>query len=95
MYDSYDGAEAPTFVYNSLVQNPALDPDSQTTGAISGDLVLGPGDKLRFQCDITNNLDTPLYATEQVQLGEMCNLFGSMEGAGFPCFKLASAGQGF
>jgi hypothetical protein len=89
VYDSYAGPEAPTYLYNSVVQNPAPDPTNKVTGATSGALELHAGERLRWECDITNDLNITLngYA-EQVYTAEMCNVFGSMVGAGFPCFKL-------
>jgi hypothetical protein len=88
VYDSYDGAEAPSYSFNSLVTNPVPNPASRLSGAVSGDLVLAPTDKLRFECDITNDLNTTLTSTNEAFTGEMCILFGTMVGAGFPCFKL-------
>jgi hypothetical protein len=88
VYDSYAGAEAPTYVFNSLIQNPVPDPTARQSGAISGDFFLAPTDKLRFECDITNDLNTSLVSTNEAFTGEMCILFGSIVGSGFPCFKL-------
>jgi len=88
VYDSYEGAEAPQYLYNSVQKNPETDPANKKTGAFSGQLILGPQDSLRYQCDITNDLNISLQFTEQVFTGEMCNLFGSVVGLGFPCFPL-------
>lgn len=89
VYDMYDWEESPTYIYNSMTNNPAPDPTAKTTGAYTGDLVLNPGEKLRFQCDITNTLNTTLVPTNAVFTGEMCDLFGTVVGAGFPCFSIA------
>jgi hypothetical protein len=89
IYDSYESAEAPTYVYNSLIQNPVPDASARKSGARSGDLFLEPDEKMRFECDITNDLNVSLVSTNEAFTGEMCILFGSMVGAGFPCFKLA------
>ena len=88
VYDNYDWAESPQFFYNTRVQNPVPDETTRKSGASSGLLTLGPGDQLRFQCDITNDLNTALRGSNEVYTGEMCNLFGSFVGPGFPCFAL-------
>ena len=91
VYDSYDGAEAPTFFYNTVVQNPAPNPEMLVTGAKSGQLLLRPGEQLRYACDITNNTTFTFTGGNEVETDEMCNLFGSVAGLGFPCFNLSGA----
>jgi hypothetical protein len=89
VYDSYDGAEAPTYVYNSVVQNPLPNPEANRSGAQSGILLLQRDESLRFECNITNDLNVSLVSSNEAFTGEMCILFGTMVGTGFPCFKLA------
>lgn len=89
VYDSYDGAEAPTYTYDTLVQNPVADPVNRKSGGSSGLLLLAPGDQLRFSCDINNDTDFDFMGQNEVNTDEMCNLFGSVAGAGFPCFDLS------
>ena len=88
VYDNYDWAEAPTYTYNTAAQNPVPDEASKTSGGRSGMLVMQTGDKLRFSCDIVNDTENTLVGTNEVFNGEMCNLFGTVAGLGFPCFKL-------
>jgi hypothetical protein len=88
VYDNYEWAEAPTYTYNTIVQNPVPDADLRKTGGHSGMLVLNQGERLRFACDINNTTDNTLVGTNEVFNGEMCNLFGSVAGLGFPCFQL-------
>jgi len=88
VYDSYDGAEAPQYIFSSVVENPVSDPVGKHSGATSGDLVLHQGESLKFQCDIVNDLNITLTGQNEVFTAEMCNLFGSVAGLGFPCFKL-------
>jgi hypothetical protein len=90
VYDSYDGAEAPTYVYNSVIQNPVPNPEANRSGAESGVLLLERDESLRFECDITNDLNVSLVSTNEAFTGEMCILFGTMVGTGFPCFKPAA-----
>jgi hypothetical protein len=89
IYDSYDGAEAPTYMYNSLVENPVADPESRLSGGKSGILALNPGEQLRFECDVNNTTDLTFRGANEVNTDEMCHLFGSIAGAGFLCFDLA------
>lgn len=89
VYDNYDWAEAPTYVYNSLIENPAVDAAKKANGATSGLLELGPGDQLHYTCDIVNDSANTLKFGNEVQTAEMCNLFGSVVGPGFPCFDLS------
>jgi hypothetical protein len=91
VYDNYDWAEASTFTYNSIIQNPTPDPTTKKAGAYSGQLILNPGEKLRYTCDITNDSDITLLPVEKVFTGEMCNLFGTVAGLGFPCFDISGA----
>jgi hypothetical protein len=88
VYDSYEGAEAPTYTYNTVVQNPVADPEARLTGGKSGLLTLAPGEQLRYSCDIDNTTDFTFYGRNEVNTDEMCNLFGSVQGLGFPCFTL-------
>jgi hypothetical protein len=88
VYDSYDGAEAPTYMYNTQVQNPVPDAANRKSGSKSGMLTLAPGERLRYVCDINNDTDYTFHGANEVQTDEMCNLFGSVQGLGFPCFKL-------
>jgi hypothetical protein len=88
VYDSYDGAEAPQYVYSSAVENPVADPVGKHSGATSGELIVKRGESLRFECDIVNDLNITLNNQNEVFTAEMCNLFGSVAGLGFPCFKL-------
>lgn len=88
VYDSYDGAEAPQYVYSSAVENPAPDPVGKISGGTSGQLIVRRGESLKFECDIVNDLNITLNNQNEVFTAEMCNLFGSVAGLGFPCFKL-------
>jgi hypothetical protein len=92
VYDNYDWAEAPTYTYNTVVELPVADPVARKSGGRSGILALSAGERLRFSCDINNTTDNTLVGTNEVFNGEMCNLFGSVAGLGFPCFKLPANG---
>ena len=55
----------------------------------SGKLVpldLKAGDSLDWECEINNDSDQPLAYTNEVQTGEMCNIWGSSVGPTISCF---------
>ena len=80
IYDSWSWEESVVYNYDSLTQNPALNPDAKTDGAVSGVLEVNPGDQLRIQCDINNGSDQTLFFRNALYEGEMCILFGSAVG---------------
>jgi hypothetical protein len=81
IYDSRDWLESAVFEFNSVTQNPPLDPAAATDGAFSGTLPVRDGDQLRIQCDIDNQSEQPLRFSNEVFTGEMCILFGATVGA--------------
>jgi hypothetical protein len=90
VYDSYDGAEAPTYTYNTIAENPQADPTARRSGGRSGLLTLAPGEQLKFACDIVNDTTFTFTGANEVNTDEMCNLFGSFAGLGFPCFDVST-----
>lgn len=85
VYDSYEGAEGPTFTYNTTAVNPAPIPGQRITGAKTGPLYLEADDALTFTCDIVNDTQKVFLGLNEVADDEMCNLFGSVAGVGFLC----------
>jgi hypothetical protein len=84
-YNTLDHVAEPTIVsFDSATQNPVADDATQTDGAYSGIVHMAPGDTIDWECTQTNDgigadgktFSTSLQFTEQVYLGEMCNLFG-------------------
>jgi hypothetical protein len=63
--------------FESAVHNPVADPVKQTGGAYSGIVHLRAGDRVDWECDVTNNnLPGGLKFNNEVYAAEMCNLFG-------------------
>ena len=75
MYDPYDPA---VFDYNSITTNPTF--SAQAAGATSGLLPVSDGDILQWECHIINNSLVALRYVNEVQTGEMCNLWGATIG---------------
>jgi hypothetical protein len=84
-YNTLGHVAEPTIVaFDSATQNPVADDTRQTDGAYTGIVHMAPGDTIDWECTQTNDgigangatFTTPLAFTEQVYLGEMCNLFG-------------------
>ncbi len=63
--------------YDSVAQNPVADAANRIGGASSGILAMKPGDKVDWECEITNDdQPNPITFANAVYTGEMCNLFG-------------------
>ena len=95
IYQSFNWADMPTYRYDSMAKNPALNSKAHTDGATSGVLTFEQGDKLHFNCHVTFtdaraaavNAPTPetigrLGFSNQAFNGEMCIEFGNVTGAG-------------
>ncbi|HKP56282.1 MAG TPA: hypothetical protein VJV78_06170 [Polyangiales bacterium] len=94
LYQSYDWFDMPTYRYDSVVKNPPLDPMKQLDGAVSGIVMLKPGDKLHFNCHIeftdkrkATDAKAPspsevgrLRFANEAYNGEMCIQFGNVTG---------------
>jgi hypothetical protein len=80
VYDSWDWKESIAFDYNSITQNPPLNPTAKRDGAISGQLLVKKNDKINIQCDVNNTSDQTLSFKNELYTGEMCILFGGSVG---------------
>jgi hypothetical protein len=77
VYESANWEEPLHAYFDSRNVNPAFDVQHEKDGAKSGSLVLNPGDVIKYECDIENDLDKPLRFGNEVFTAEMCDLFGS------------------
>jgi hypothetical protein len=82
IYDSWDWVESVTFMYDSITTNPPVNPDGKMDGAKSGIVEVKSGDVLRYSCFVKNGSDVTLRFANEVETGEMCNLFGGTVGEG-------------
>jgi hypothetical protein len=80
VYDSWHWDESVSYDYDSLTQNPPLNPTAKTDGAVSGMLPITTGDKISIECDVNNTTDNTLTFRNELLTGEMCILFGSSVG---------------
>jgi hypothetical protein len=97
LYQSFNWFDQPTFRYDSIAQNPAIAPEQKQDGAVSGPLMLEPGDTLHFNCHIAftdeqaaaTGAPTPaevglLRFANEAYTAEMCILFGTTAGVRLP-----------
>jgi hypothetical protein len=78
IYDSHDWKDAVVFNYDSITMNPPI--DGIRDGAVSGILPFQANDVLRYSCFIENESDQVLTFRNEVEGGEMCNLWGTTVG---------------
>ena len=78
VFEMYDYQDPAMFQYNSVVENPLF--SDAAPGAISGQLAVRDGDMLTWECHIVNDSDVALRYVNEVQTGEMCNLWGTSVG---------------
>jgi hypothetical protein len=82
IYDSWDWVESVTFLYDSITMNPPINTEAKTDGAVSGLVNVKAGDTLKYSCFVNNTSDLTLTFRNDVDTGEMCNLFGGTVGEG-------------
>jgi hypothetical protein len=90
IYESYNWGEPANLVYDSVNQNPSPDATKRQDGGWTGQLHVQAGDKLEWECDINNTLDTPIRFANEAQTAEMCILFGGYvadASAGLTCLR--------
>lgn len=78
IYDSHSWQESVTFNYDSLTTNPPI--DMVHDGAKSGIVAFKAGSQLKFSCFIENKSDELLTFKNDIDGGEMCNLWGTTVG---------------
>jgi hypothetical protein len=94
IYQSFNWSDVPTYRFDSLTMNPALNPNARGDGGASGVIELAKGDELHFSCHITFtderalSLNFPKTATQIGTLdfaneaydAEMCVVYGGIVG---------------
>jgi len=81
IYDSHDWMESVTFNYDSITMNPPINTDAKTDGAVSGIVKFDAGARVKATCFVNNESDHVLTFQNELEGGEMCNLWGSTVGA--------------
>ena len=74
----YDYLEPLIFDYDTVTENP--DFSENAGGAFTGVLEVKAGDTLQWECRIVNDSSATLRYTNQVNTGEMCNIWGASVG---------------
>jgi hypothetical protein len=77
IYESFNWAELDLVRYDSVTQNPAPDPAIAQGGGYSGNVILQPGDRLDYECEIHNTSDITLHYAARTYRAEMCSMFGT------------------
>jgi hypothetical protein len=76
VYEEFDWSHSTMFPYDSVNENPEPDAERRRAGATSGELLLEPGDRIEWECEVNNTSDKPLKFADEAYSAEMCNLFG-------------------
>jgi hypothetical protein len=85
VFEMFDFRDPAIYDYNSVTQNPMF--SATGAGAVSGQVAIHDGDILQWECHIINDSDVGLAFTNEVNTGEMCNIWGFTIGAEpFACF---------
>jgi hypothetical protein len=78
VFEMYDYQDPQIFYYDSITTNPTF--SDTAAGASSGILTVAAGDTIQWECHIINDSQQTLTYTNEVNTGEMCNLWGSSVG---------------
>jgi len=85
IFEMYDYRDPAVYDYNSVTQNPLF--SATAAGAVSGPVAIKNGDILQWECHIINDGTVGLAFTNEVNTGEMCNIWGFTIGnTPFQCF---------
>ena len=81
-HESYDWSKLDLIEFNTVQENTPVVYKSGMPGGISGDLMLSPGDRIEYECEMDNTENFALNFAAKALTGEMCNLFGSFTPGG-------------
>jgi hypothetical protein len=82
LLEDYDWFDPRVFTFDSVTENSDPNPEKLIPGATSGILNFEIGDSLDYQCEVWNDSETVLRYRNEVETGEMCNIFGEFVGNG-------------
>lgn len=77
VYETFDWEHTDVYAYDSVHKNPYSDRETRTPGAHTGMLELQEGDELVWECEIVNELDTPIRWANEAITAEMCIVRGN------------------
>jgi len=76
VYQSFNWAEPLFAQFDDVHTNPAMG-EADKDGALSGKLIIKPGEGLSWECEVNNTLDNiSLRFADRAYDAEMCNVFG-------------------
>lgn len=78
VYETYNWDTPTVLRYDSVHQNPAPSPATQTGGGTSGELTVAPGETLQWECAVNNTSNVTLTFRNEVFTGEMCIMTGEV-----------------
>jgi len=84
VFEQYDYLEPQIFMFDTLTENPEF--SDRAPGAWTGLLEVFAGDALEWECEVNNDSMTPLRYVNEVETGEMCNIWGMTVGPTISCF---------
>jgi hypothetical protein len=76
IYETFDWEEPLNTRFDSVNDNPEMNPAARTDNAVSGTLWVHPGETIEWECEMYNSLDTVLRFGNGAYDAEMCNVFG-------------------
>jgi hypothetical protein len=78
LYEGYDYVDPGNVRFNSATTNPSPDRSQNVPGGdYSGRLLLEPGQRVDWECEVDNPHDFPMGFANEVDTAEMCNIFGN------------------
>lgn len=78
LYEGYQYTDPGWITFDSETDNRPPDPDQRVPGGdYDGNLPLHPGQRIDWECEIHNDLDTEIRFANEAQTAEMCNIFGT------------------
>lgn len=83
VFEQFDYLEPQIFTYDSVTENP--DFADGLPGAHSGMIEVSAGDTLEWECEVNNTSDVALRYSNEVETGEMCNIWGTAVGPSIDC----------
>lgn len=93
LLEDYDWQHPAVLLFDSVTENLLPERSQLRAGGHTGMLNLETGDVLAWECEVENTTDSILRYRNEVETGEMCNLFGEYVGNGGGLGNQALAGE--
>ena len=93
LFEDYDWQHPTVLLFDSVTTNPAPERSALRAGGYTGQLNFEAGDVLAWECEVENTTEVTLRYRNEVETGEMCNIFGEYVGNGGGLGNQALAGE--